>query len=58
VAINEMVRAAVNRIRPLSGTGPNLFTVSVEGWHLSAPTKRELNRMLWSWFNTPERPHP
>ncbi len=48
------VRAAIGRIRSLPGGGPNLFTVSVKGWGLSAPTKRQLCLMLWHWFTPDE----
>lgn len=47
----EAVREAIARIEPLPGSGPNLFTVDVDGWALSAPTTLGLNKMLWDWFN-------
>jgi len=51
MTVNEQVRDAIARIEPLSGNGPNFFTVDVEGWGLSAPTTLELKKMLWDWFN-------
>jgi hypothetical protein len=53
------VREAIGRIEPLSGAGPNLWTVDVpsEGgliWGLSAPTRRQLALMLWHWFQLEE----
>jgi len=58
--VNALVREAIGRIEPLRGSGPNLFTVDVEfegiGWGLSAPTKRELCRMLWHWFTFEREP--
>ena len=53
--VNEQVSEAIGRIEPLGGDGPNLFTVNVGGWNLSAPSRPELGKMLWDWFND-ERP--
>ena len=51
--LRAQVAEAVARIEPLPGDGPNLWTVRVVGWSLSAPTKPKLCRMLWDWFATP-----
>jgi hypothetical protein len=49
--LNDRVREAIARIRPLRGSGgPNHYTVDVPGWGIAAPTKRELCLMLWHWF--------
>ena len=52
MVINEQVREAIGRIRPLPAwpDGPNNWTVSVSGWSLNAPTKVKLSKMLWEWF--------
>lgn len=55
MTVNEQVREAIGRIEPLRGDGPNFFTVDVDGWGLSAPTRPALSLMLWDWFNG-ERP--
>ena len=56
MTINEQVREAIGRIEPLRGSaGPNYFTVNVDGWNLSAPTRTQVAQMLWYWFND-ERP--
>ena len=54
--VNEQVREAISRIEPLRfSDGPNFYTVDVDGWGLSAPTRPQLAKMLWDWFNG-ERP--
>jgi hypothetical protein len=56
VSVNEQVREAISRIEPLPfSRGPNLYTVDVDGWGLSAPTRPQVAKMLWHWFNN-ERP--
>jgi hypothetical protein len=56
VSVNEQVREAIARIEPLPFSGgPNFYTVDVDGWGLSAPTRPQLAKMLWDWFNY-ERP--
>lgn len=54
-AINASVRAAIDRIEPLPGGGPNHYTVDVPDsyglkWGVSAPTRPQLARLLWHWF--------
>ena len=49
--MSAQVHEAISRIEPLTGDGPNRFTADVHGWSLSAPTTRQLKRMLWEWFN-------
>jgi hypothetical protein len=50
--VNEQVRDAINRIEPLPfSDGPNFYTVDVDGWGLSAPTRPQLSKILWEWFN-------
>jgi hypothetical protein len=52
MSVNEQVREAIGRIEPLPfSDGPNFFTVDVDGWGLSAPTRPRVARMLWDWFN-------
>lgn len=54
--VNDQVREAIGRIEPLPfSDGPNFYTVDVDGWGLSAPTKRQLAKMLWDWFNAEDR---
>jgi hypothetical protein len=55
MSVNEQVREAISRIEPLRGDGPNFYTVNVDGWNLSAPTRPQVAKMLWDWFND-ERP--
>jgi hypothetical protein len=56
VSVNKRVREAIGRIEPLRfSRGPNFYTVDVDGWGLSAPSKPQLSKMLWDWFND-ERP--
>ena len=51
-SVNALVREAIGRIEPLPfSDGPNFWTVDVDGWGLSAPTKPQLAKMLWDWFN-------
>jgi len=50
--VNARVREAIGRIEPLPfSQGPNFWTVDVDGWGLSAPTRPHLAKMLWDWFN-------
>lgn len=52
MSVNEKVRESIARIKPLPFSGgPNFYTVDVDGWGLSAPTKPQLSKMLWDWFN-------
>jgi hypothetical protein len=56
MTVNEQVREAIARIERLPWSdGPNIYTVDVDGWGLSAPTRPQLSKMLWDWFNG-ERP--
>jgi hypothetical protein len=56
MSVNAQVREAIGRIEPLRfSSGPNFFTVDVDGWGLSAPTRPQVAKMLWDWFNG-ERP--
>jgi hypothetical protein len=56
MSVNAQVREAIDRIEPLPfSRGPNFYTVDVDGWGLSAPTRPQVAKMLWHWFND-ERP--
>lgn len=46
---------AVLTIRPLKWSeGPNFWIADVEGWGISAPTVRELLKLLRAWFDEDE----
>lgn len=51
MTIEERASEAISRIRPLLWRdGPNFWTVDVEGWGISAPSKAELELMICDWF--------
>lgn len=53
MTVNDQVREAIGRIMPLPfSNGPNFYTVDVGEWSLNAPTKAQLSKMLWEWFNS------
>lgn len=50
MSISESVRLAMRRVEHLGAGGPNHYSVKMDGWWVSAPTKKRLRFLLRRWF--------